>query len=107
MNFFTFFLLPFMLKPSLMRSASDLYSKANYWFENFFYLFAFMFYELFLIPFVYLKVIYNIIKVSMLKQLFFLLAFWLFVGPIYLIFAAFKDAFYFIKILIDIRRIDY
>lgn len=32
-----------------------------------------------------------------------LLAFWIAVGPVYLVFAVFKDCFYFVKILCDTK----
>ena len=67
MNFFTFFIYPFMVKGSLMKSAGAFYSKLNYWWENIFYILAFIIGEFFLCPLVYFKVIYNILKVSMLK----------------------------------------
>ena len=86
-----------------MKQAGSVYSKFNYWFENCFYIISFVIGEFLLCPLIYIKVIYNVIKVAMLKQLIPLLAFWIAVGPLYLVFAVFKDCFYFVKILCDTK----
>lgn len=67
MNLFTFFIYPFMVKSSIMKSAGSVYSKFNYWFENLFYILAYVLGELFMVPLVYFKVIFNIMKVAMFK----------------------------------------
>ena len=104
LNFFTFFIYPFIFKASWMQQASKVYSKFNYWFENFFLILVFVLVELLLCPLVFFKVIFNIFKMSMMKQLAPLLLFWIVVGPVYLVFAVLKDCFYFVKILCDTKE---
>lgn len=67
LNYFTFFILPFLIKPNLMKSASKVYSKLNYWFENIFYFMYFLGYELLMVPIVYMTVMVNIFKMSSFK----------------------------------------
>jgi len=55
LNVFTLFILPCIIKKSLMLRASDVFSKFIFWAENFFYLIAFVSYEIILFPVIYLK----------------------------------------------------
>ena len=100
-NFPMFFLLPFTFSKELMLSASKHFSKIMFWVENFVYIIFFFFYEFFLIPLVFFKVLYNIIKVSFWKDVLTMTFTWLIIGFFYLLFSCFKDCYNFLKILCD------
>lgn len=63
-NFFTFFLVFFIIKGSIMQNAARVFAKFMFWFENFFYLIYFIGYEFILCPFIILKVLVNIIRLA-------------------------------------------
>ena len=60
LNLFTLFLLPCIIKKSLMKKTADLFSKMIFWAENFLYIFGFFLYEMILCPYIYAKVTLNI-----------------------------------------------
>lgn len=101
LNVFTIFIVPFIIKKSMMKKAADVYSKFIFWAENFFYILAFFSYELILCPLIYFKIIGNIFKLSTFKRFFGNFFFWLFCGFFVLLFYVAKDMFYFLKILCD------
>jgi hypothetical protein len=101
LNIFTLVLLPFMIKSSIMKQASEIYAKFIFWFENSFYIFGFLIYELILCPVIFVRVLYNIFRLSRILTLLPLILFWFIIGPLYLLFSIFRDVFYFIKILCD------
>lgn len=55
LNVFTIVILPCIIKKSLMKRASDVFSKFIFWMENFFYIIAFLIYELLLCPLIFAK----------------------------------------------------
>lgn len=55
LNVFTIFILPCIIKKSLMKRAADVFSKFIFWSENLLYLGSFLAYELVLCPFIYFK----------------------------------------------------
>jgi hypothetical protein len=101
LNVFTIFILPCIIKKSLMRKAADVFSKLIFWSENVFYIFAFMIYELFLCPLIYFKLMGNIFKLSDRKNFWGNFFFWFLGGFFILLGFVFKDLFYYIKILCD------
>lgn len=107
LNIFTFALLPFLIKGSFMRRGAECFSKFMFWAENFFYIIFFTFYEFVLCPVIFLRVIYNIFRLSTWWFFVPMFLFWVIVGPIYLIAMIFKDLFYFIKILCDYHDDEY
>lgn len=101
LNFFTFFLLPFIIKNSIMKSAAGVFSKFIFWIENSFFIFMFVLYEFMLCPLLLFRVLYNIIILSNIFTLLPLIIFWLIIGPLYLMGSIFIDTFYLIKIFCD------
>mmetsp|Transcript_43453 Transcript_43453/g.41915 ORF Transcript_43453/g.41915 Transcript_43453/m.41915 type:complete len:255 (-) Transcript_43453:762-1526(-) len=104
LNAFTFFLLPFMIKPSFMKIGSSMFAKFIFWMENTLFILLFFLYELVLTPFIYLRVIYNISKLATIITFIPLEIFWLIIGPFYLTYSIFKDIFYMCKILCDYQQ---
>ena len=93
--------MPFVVKKTLMKKTGDLFAKFIFWLENMLYLLVFFLYELVLIPFIFFRVIYNILRMADVVSLVPLLFIWLGVGPLFLFFGVFKDMFLFVKILCD------
>ena len=100
-NMFSFFILPCVVKPSLMKQAADAFSKFMFWFENLFYIFAFILNEVLLFPLIYIKVAINVVYLASWLRLIPLLLFWLAAGPFILLYSLSKDLFFYIKILCD------
>ena len=90
-----------MIKGSFMKSGSEVFAKFIFWFENAFYIFLFVLYEFILCPLIFLRVFYNIARLSTFLTFLPLLLFWLVIGPFYLLYIIFRDVFYFVKILCD------
>mmetsp|Transcript_45393 Transcript_45393/g.33176 ORF Transcript_45393/g.33176 Transcript_45393/m.33176 type:complete len:312 (+) Transcript_45393:2391-3326(+) len=104
LNAFTFFILPFAVKPSFMKKAAAVFSKFIFWFENSLFIFLFFLYELVLCPLIYLRVVYNVAKLSTFLSFLPLELFWLLIGPFYLVYVIFRDIFYLVKILCDYQQ---
>ena len=100
-NIFSFFILPCVVKPNLMKRAADAFSKFMFWFENMFYIMVFILNEILLFPLIYIKVAINVVYLASWLMLVPLLLFWLLVGPFVLIYSLSKDLFFYIKILCD------
>jgi hypothetical protein len=64
LNVFCIFISPFILSKSNMMKISEGYQRFIYWVENFFFSIAFLAYEFFWLPFIYLKVFYNIFRLA-------------------------------------------
>lgn len=100
-NVFVLFILPCIIRKSLMKKAAECFSKFIFWMENVVYIFSFLMYELVLCPVIYFKVFVNILVLSGILKIVPLLFFWLFVGPFVLLYAICKDLFFYVKILCD------
>ena len=100
-NFFTLFILPAMFRPTMMKKASECFSKFIFWMENVFYIIAFVVYEICLCPIIYFKVLITIGFMASILRLIPLVLFWIFAGPFVLMYHVGKDVFYFLKILCD------
>lgn len=101
LNVFTLFIVPFIIKKSLMKKAADTFSKLIFWTENFFYIISFLVYELVLCPLIYFKIMGNIFKLSGCRYFFSNFLFWLFCGFFVLLYYVAKDLFFYFKILCD------
>lgn len=101
LNVFTMFILPCIIKKSLMKRAAEVFSKFIFWVENFLYIIAFIVYEIFLCPLIYFKIMGNIFKLSGCRHFFGNFFFWFFCGFFVLLFYVAKDLFFYIKILCD------
>lgn len=84
-----------------MKKAAECFSKFMFWLENAVYLMVFMLYEVMLFPLIYFKVALTIIFLSSWARLLPMLFFWLFIGPLVLVFQLAKDTFFYVKILCD------
>lgn len=87
-----------------MLTGSKLISKLVFWIENVLFIFMFFLYEMLLTPLVFVKVLINIFSMCEMKSLIQLVLFWLLFGFVYLIFAVFKDCYYFVKILCNTQE---
>jgi hypothetical protein len=101
LNFLTIFLAPFAIKKTTMKKASKGFAVTVFWTENVVYMILFLMYEIVQIPWIFIRVIYNIFKLSTYLQMVPYIVMWLFVGPVMLIFGVFKDFFFYLKILCD------
>lgn len=102
-NLFTIFLIPCILKRNLMKRAAEIFSKFIFWFENTFYILALLVQELLFVPLIYIKVMFNIIRLASFLNMIFLIVSWTFLGLFFLLLGVSKDMFYFIKILCDYK----
>lgn len=98
-NAFTIFLTPFAVHRKAMKAVGGCFGKVIYWVENFFYIIGFFIYEWILVPFIFLKVFFNIIRLAGILMFLPLLLVWILVGPFLLIFDVLKDTGYFIATL--------
>jgi hypothetical protein len=105
-NFFSMFLLPCIIRKSLMKRTAEMFSKLVFWAENIFYIFCILAYELFLVPLIYFRVLYNIIRAASFWNMIALFLLWVPFGIFYLIYGVGTDLFYFIKILCDYKDED-
>lgn len=103
MNVLTVFLLPCVMKKTLMKRGSEIFSKLIFWLENTIYILVTLIYELLYVPFIYIKVLFNIIRLASFLNMLFLLFLWTLFGLFFLLSALCKDMFYFIKILCDYK----
>ena len=105
-NLTTLLLLPSVFNQNLMQSSSAVFSKANFWFENIFYILFEFLRELALVPFIFLRVLFSIITLAELVDALYLVVIWVTVGPFYLLWSVFEDIYYFLKILCDYKTED-
>ena len=92
----TAFLFVSIFNNKWMLKASKIFSKFIFWFENcIFYISRRLVAELLLIPFIYIRLIYNIMKVedNFLNAVM-LSGVWLVIGPFYLIGSLVMDMYY-------------
>jgi len=106
LNFFTVFLTPFTVKKTLMKKASRVFAKTVFWGENIFFFLFFLAYEFVLVPFIFFRIIYNIMRLASFFRMLYLVLVWLCVGPIILFMGVLKDTFYFLKILMNYQEKD-
>jgi hypothetical protein len=105
-NFLTIFLIPCVLRRTFMKRGGEAFSKLIFWIENTIYIIITFIYEIFFVPLIFLKVIFDIIRYATFLEMIFLLFSWLIFGMVFLIFGVFKDMFFFIKILCDYKDED-
>ena len=97
----TAFLFVSIFKNKWMIKASKIFSKFIFWFENcIFYISRMLVNELLLIPFIYIRLIYNIMKVEdNIFNALLLSGAWLLIGPFYLFWGLCMDMHYYIQLL--------
>ena len=108
-NYLSVFLLISIFRNQWMLKASQIFSKSVFWLENCLFFFSKMLVdELLLIPLIYLKLIFNIMKVeNNLLNALFLSAIWLVIGPFYLLHGLCKDMYYYVKLLYNYHEDDF
>jgi hypothetical protein len=82
-----------------MKTVGRCVSKLIFWIENIFYIIGFLIYEWVLVPFIFFKVLFNIIRNAGILMFLPLLIVWIIVGPFLLIYDVFRDTGYFIVTL--------
>lgn len=90
----------------LMRRSSEVASKLIFWIENIYYVLEMLLIELVLVPFIYCRLIINIIKTTTIGNAITLLTYWICCGPFFLFFCVLKDMYFYCKILSDYREND-
>jgi hypothetical protein len=105
-NAFSMFLVPCVMRKSLMKRTAEMFSIIVFWFENIIYLTAMLLYEIALTPYLYLKMFYIIYKMSPFLHMLLLTSLWMLFGFLFLIYAVFTDMFHFLKILCDYKDED-
>ena len=105
-NYLSVLLLPFVFRESGMVKASELFSKTIFWLENIVYILAQLLYELLLVPYIYFRHIFNIIKAAKLLNALWLITIWLVIGLFFLLYCVFKDMYFYLKILCDYKEDD-
>jgi hypothetical protein len=89
-----------------MLRGSEVLSKVIFWLENIVYIFGLFLYELLLVPFIYIRLIYNVIKIADFKNAVGLLIIWIPLGLFFLSYGVVFDIYYFLKILCDYKEDD-
>lgn len=89
-----------------MLRGSEVLSKVIFWLENMWYIFNFFLYEIALVPFIYLRLIYNIVRVAETKNAIVLITIWVPFGPFFLSYGVLKDMYFYFKILCDYKEDD-
>ena len=107
-NYLTGLLLLSVFNDNLMLRSSSFFSKAIFWLENLCWFISYMLvYETCLIPLIYIKLIYNILRVESNKlYALFLCCVWLVIGPVYLTAGLVKDMYHYFKVLYDYHEHD-
>lgn len=83
-----------------MKKNSVIFSKANFWFENIFYIFEQFMRELFLVPYIYFRNAFYIMKLSnSIISGSWLLIQWILYGPFFLCYNVFVDLHHYIQVL--------
>lgn len=106
LNVLTIFLIPCVIQKNLMKRGSEIFSKCIFWLENTIYILFTLIYELFFVPLLFIKTIFNIIRLASFLNMIYLLTLWILFGIFSLLLGVCKDMFYFIKILCDYKDED-
>ena len=91
-----------------MDRSSQVFSYLIFWFENLIYYIPLMLLtEIVLIPYIYLRMIFNIMKVEKLLSGLLFSVSWLIIGLPYLLYTAGVDVYNYFKVLCDYREDDF
>lgn len=105
-NFNLIFLMPAIFHKETMKKWAHNYSIVNFWAENIFFILWMLIVELALVPYNYLRIAINILKLVSYDDCY-LFFFWVICGLPYLLFkGACCDMYYYILILKD-YKLDY
>jgi hypothetical protein len=100
-------LLPSVVKPGMMQGTAKLYGKLLFWIENVFYLGGFALYSLSMIPYIYFRILINILLVANGPNMASALGIWLawtVLGLLYLLYVAVHDTYRMVTILCDSKE---
>jgi len=86
-----------------MVKAAELFSKSIFWLENIVLILIQLLQELLLVPYIYFRHIFNIVKVAKIWNAIMLISIWLVIGLFYLLFLVVKDMYFYMKILCDYK----
>jgi hypothetical protein len=89
-----------------MLRGSEVLNKIIFWLENLYYILELFLYEVALVPYIYLRLIYNIAKVAEVKNAIGLILLWIPFGPFFLTYGVLKDMYFYFKILCDYKEDD-
>jgi hypothetical protein len=106
MNYISSLLLCVIFKPGLMKRCSDVISKLIFWIENIYHIFVKLLWELLLVPFIYLRIMVNILRAATLLSALANILLWIFIGPFFLAYCLCNDMYFYSKILCDYREDD-
>ena len=104
LNLISSMLLLCVWKKKYIERWSKVINKLIFWLENFFYIFYMFLYELMLVPFIYLRLVFQIIAVAEFLDAFSKICIWLMIGLFFLIYNLVIDMFYYFKILCDYKE---
>ena len=91
-----------------MDRSSQVFSYLIFWFENLIYYIPLMLLtEIVLIPYIYLRMIFNIMKVEKFLSGILFCVSWLIIGLPYLLYTAGVDVYNYFKVLCDYREDDF
>lgn len=99
LNVFTMLMIPFSMSKTMTTHMAFFYTRLVYWTENIFYMLVFFFYELFLVPIIFIRVSFNALRLAGIFSMLPLLLVWFLISPIVLVMGVCKDNINFIKIL--------
>ena len=98
-NVFLIFLLPFIFDKHKMKLWAFRYSMVVFWVENIYFIIQFFLNELFLVPYNYLRIAFQTLKLADHRDIY-LFFIWVIFGFFYLLFYGVTlDMYYFIKVL--------
>ena len=105
-NYFAILLLPSaFISQIAMNTASQLFSYCIFWLENVvYYIPKMILTEILLIPFIYLRTVFNIIKVEEFWNGVGFSSLWLLIGMPYMVFTAAEDIYYYLQVLRNYRE---
>ena len=104
-NLSTLTLVPFYFRSSNQRNI-EFFPKLMFWSENMVMLAVFFVYLILLIPIVYVKMLYNLVKMTNFIQALWVIPIWIVWGIFYLLAMAIKDCSYFLKIWCDSIQVE-
>jgi hypothetical protein len=105
-NFLTVFLFGSIFSPGSMQGTAKVFAKLIFWIENFFYISHMLLVHFILMIFCFFKLTVNIARIAKPVTKIPCIIAWLILGPFYMIYALFKDMYYYIKILCDSKEDD-
>ena len=81
-------------------------SKLIFWVENIYYITVMLLRELLLVPFIFLRIMVNILRAAKLFSAIGNIFVWVIIGPFFLLYCVLNDMYFFSKILCDYREDD-